>query len=541
MSQNWDFEEYDRLLGIHQANGESSWSDELLVPSGFQSRFFPEENLNLRDDSGLSDPYDFSIQNPNPQNQLNLPPSFSQSFLPTSPQLFTSNEELILPSPSNTSDGSSSDSSLVSPQGALSDDSPVSLTDVSSTEQRNKRERGDVSSYRVNRGRVKRLDDSKTGTISMTHDMSVVGTINQDSLGFELVTLRSDDKVPFLTAISYMFESPSNNFPRFEGFSTDSAMFGDYGVPLGNGSSFREQLIQFSEFEDRTFNLLGENDQEKLRSFIPSPRRGIRIDAPTLINLLHNKGNQLLLLDARFEYEYSGGTIGKYTSEDEVSNVAININEFWNLKKIFEALWIVDGQSIVPRYPGKALVVFCEFSSLRGPGLYRNITLLDHLLLYVKNYFAPTSQLSYPEIYVLNEGFHGFFQYTKNNFFDLALLQKIFLVTSKPSGFHLDFFVSEFSQSSETFWKTRNVYLKQKTYITELSEILRNLENDEQIHSAFTRLWNPFTMNHDSFDAFKRVLGGTIPGFLSLRQSQVSLEEFTFEPSAQRPRLGLNI
>lgn len=97
------------------------------------------------------------------------------------------------------------------------------------------------------------------------------------------------------------------------------------------------------------------------------------------------------ILDARFIYEYRGGKI--------IS--AINVTLFSTLIKIFERLSIdvENGKSI-------CIVIYCEFSSERGPKLYdkfrdfdRNINMSNH------------PKLSFPNLFLLEGGYNKFYKF----------------------------------------------------------------------------------------------------------------------------------
>lgn len=103
-----------------------------------------------------------------------------------------------------------------------------------------------------------------------------------------------------------------------------------------------------------------------------------RISGITLVNLL-NTGSDCAVIDARFKYEYDGGHIGN----------ALNINNEIDILK---------------RVKGSKIIVFyCEFSSVRGPGLAKRLRNRDRL----ENEYP---KLNYPEIYVLEGGYKNFYK-----------------------------------------------------------------------------------------------------------------------------------
>lgn len=114
-----------------------------------------------------------------------------------------------------------------------------------------------------------------------------------------------------------------------------------------------------------------------------------RIDRPTFLALLDGKYNeqydQKLVIDCRFEYEYEGGHI----------NGAVNYND----KDLLAAHLF--------RTPmeGRTLLVFhCEYSAHRAPIMARHIRAEDRT---ANAEFYP--RLTYPEVYILEGGYSGFF------------------------------------------------------------------------------------------------------------------------------------
>ncbi|KAF9975401.1 cell division cycle- protein [Actinomortierella ambigua] len=117
-----------------------------------------------------------------------------------------------------------------------------------------------------------------------------------------------------------------------------------------------------------------------------------RISGTTLVQVLEghykHQYEELMLIDCRFGYEYKGGHI----------RGAINIH---NKKELERALF---GSS--PLINKKVLVILhCEFSCERGPGMARHLRSMDRTANSI-NYPA----LFYPELYVLNGGYSQFFK-----------------------------------------------------------------------------------------------------------------------------------
>ncbi|KAF2884553.1 hypothetical protein ILUMI_21618 [Ignelater luminosus] len=111
------------------------------------------------------------------------------------------------------------------------------------------------------------------------------------------------------------------------------------------------------------------------------------ITAATLASLVKGEYDHELtsykIIDCRFPYEFDGGhikgAINLYTKE----HIVDMLNECEHL--------------------GHALVFHCEFSSERGPGLYRFLRKLDRN----RNEYP---KLNYPELYLLDGGYKNFFQ-----------------------------------------------------------------------------------------------------------------------------------
>lgn len=544
----WDFEDFS----------EQTTFDDLLSHLRDKTEFPQElESFSLHDDED-SRFFNFLTSNPDPRQQINVN-SYVLTNTVDQPSSSSVEENNVGPQDISLVSFEELEREYSSPSSdKLSDDLPASSGETSSytspsssfsVGRKKRRERDSTISPVVIERRANIVKRSNEVSFSVINLTGVLGKINKSQLFSGNVTLHADDKIPFLSAISYLFDDPSNYFPVFEGFSDIDAMFGDHGISLSAKHGVEEQFVQFPEFEDREFSLLGKTDKEKLQGFIPSPRRGVRINSSTLIDLLHQTPEQILPIDARFDYEYEGATIGGYGSDNNGITAAINIDEYWNFKKIFNTLWVETDGIITARYPGKKLIVFCEFSSMRGPGLYRNITLLDHLIAFSKNtHPSNTVDISYPEIYILQGGFRGFFEHTKTNLLQLNQERKMFIAVSTqdfesssplPSGF--DLYVSEFFQSSEPNWKRKKEYMEKKTYINDLKKILNFTEQRFTIFKSFIQLCDPLLISHDSFDIFKQHLASVNPKYSQTRHSIVSLEEIQNEPFAQRQRLGDDI
>lgn len=114
-----------------------------------------------------------------------------------------------------------------------------------------------------------------------------------------------------------------------------------------------------------------------------------RITKQTMVEVLDGKYNehfvQTMVIDCRFEYEYSGGHI----------EGAVNFND----KEL------LTDQLFETPLPGRTLLVFhCEYSAHRAPLMARHIRSQDRTAN-VEHY----PRLTYPEVYILDGGYSAFF------------------------------------------------------------------------------------------------------------------------------------
>ncbi|KAK8888449.1 m-phase inducer phosphatase [Tritrichomonas musculus] len=100
------------------------------------------------------------------------------------------------------------------------------------------------------------------------------------------------------------------------------------------------------------------------------------------------------ILDARFNYEYKGGKI--------IS--AINVTLFSSLIKLFERF-----QKEIEIGKAVCIIVYCEFSSKRGPGLYDMFRKYDRNL-HISDY----PNLSFPNLFLLEGGYNKFYSLYPN-------------------------------------------------------------------------------------------------------------------------------
>ncbi|KAL4797698.1 M-phase inducer phosphatase [Aspergillus venezuelensis] len=162
-----------------------------------------------------------------------------------------------------------------------------------------------------------------------------------------------------------MFEHPEDVIADSETSYTSNA-------PLQSISDFEEtQALQIPHFmpEEHADNLP-------------------RIDKATLVDIKDGKFNDkfdhIMIIDCRFEYEYDGGHIVG----------ALNFNDKENLA----------AQLFASPQPKTAIVFHCEYSVHRAPLMAKFIRHRDRAYN-VDSY----PQLSYPDMYILEGGYSGFF------------------------------------------------------------------------------------------------------------------------------------
>lgn len=115
------------------------------------------------------------------------------------------------------------------------------------------------------------------------------------------------------------------------------------------------------------------------------PRIQLEIMVNILNGLYKNKYKKLFIIDCRYPYEYDGGHLPK----------SININSPAKLHEIFFSHPI----------EGALIIFHCEFSKNRGPQMAEFFRGIDRELN-----FDRYPALYYPNVYILNGGYRGFYQ-----------------------------------------------------------------------------------------------------------------------------------
>ena len=150
-----------------------------------------------------------------------------------------------------------------------------------------------------------------------------------------------------------------------------------------NSLGIEDELFQ----EDDTATLLEKLDFKD--AFAPACNP---IEGQTLANLLHNQSHPVIIIDCRFDYEYSAGHI----------KGAINIDN----QALLEQTFLHDLQKVRELMRTKTILVFhCEFSQKRGPSLWKTLREFDRNIN-IEKY----PKLFFPEMYLLEKGFSAFYR-----------------------------------------------------------------------------------------------------------------------------------
>ncbi|KAK2460607.1 hypothetical protein APHAL10511_007077 [Amanita phalloides] len=127
----------------------------------------------------------------------------------------------------------------------------------------------------------------------------------------------------------------------------------------------------------------------------------MRINCKTLDDLLDGKYKsriaKFLVIDCRFDYEYSGGHVPG----------AININTTTAVEELLLGPSVQKPKpSVSGDFSGKTILVFhCEFSAKRAPTFAKHLRAKDRAM---NNQFYP--KIYYPEVYVLEGGYCQYFR-----------------------------------------------------------------------------------------------------------------------------------
>ncbi|RWS24972.1 M-phase inducer phosphatase 1-B-like protein [Leptotrombidium deliense] len=190
---------------------------------------------------------------------------------------------------------------------------------------------------------------------------------------------------------------------------------------------------------DQDANLIGDFSKSYALPLIAnSKHQDLKtITSETLAAVIKGEFNELLvkytIVDCRYPYEYEGGHIigaKNIYSQDQI------LSEFFNDK-------VRDEPKVVDKNAKRNVIIFhCEFSSERGPSLYRYLRSKDRELNTYPN-------LHHPEVYLLNGGYKAFFE----SFKELCVPQTYLPMLSKDHKQHL----RQFRHKSKS-WNCENKY-----------------------------------------------------------------------------------
>lgn len=166
-------------------------------------------------------------------------------------------------------------------------------------------------------------------------------------------------------------------------------------LPRSSSEAMIKSCLDSSSDSD---NMLGDFSKPHCLPTIPGKHRDLKCISPeTLARLQNNEFDELVektvIVDCRFPYEYQGGHIRD----------ALNLWERDSIMKEF----LTAAHHRTPMdasHKRKVIVFHCEFSSERGPKMYRFLRQMDRD---ANKECYPA--LHYPEIYLLEGGYKAFF------------------------------------------------------------------------------------------------------------------------------------
>lgn len=159
--------------------------------------------------------------------------------------------------------------------------------------------------------------------------------------------------------------------------------------------SSSEETIKYAVQRSDEEELIGDFSRTYTLPMVPGKHQDLKSISPhTLARVLRGEFSHLLLsfkvIDCRYPYEFDGG----------------HINGAINLYTKEQCLELLDEHKVneAPSQKRHILIFHCEFSSERGPNLFRYLRKQDRM----KNE-AAYPFLQYPEIYLLEGGYKSFF------------------------------------------------------------------------------------------------------------------------------------
>lgn len=154
---------------------------------------------------------------------------------------------------------------------------------------------------------------------------------------------------------------------------------------LADSLGIEDELFQ----EDDTAKLLPTLDYYQAVSY-SAPCNPI--DGQVLADLIKSQSHPVIIIDCRFDYEFAHGHI----------KGAINIDN----SQLFIDTFFRDANKIREIMSTQSIMVFhCEFSQKRAPNMFREVRDYDR-----QRNLPKYPKLFFPEMYVLEKGFSGFYE-----------------------------------------------------------------------------------------------------------------------------------
>nr|XP_022336117.1 M-phase inducer phosphatase 2-like [Crassostrea virginica] len=178
-----------------------------------------------------------------------------------------------------------------------------------------------------------------------------------------------------------------------------SLSFGECPTSKSPCTSDQSEVLQFMERVSLKEDLVGDGSASHSLPTIPGKHADLKSITPeTVTDLLVGKYDDVIgsyqIIDCRYPYEYEGGHI----------KGAVNFYKEMDVETIMSSQGSHEAQA------GKRhiLIFYCEFSSERGPKMYRNIRKADRSLNQDQY-----PKLNFPEMYLIHNGYKSFFESQK--------------------------------------------------------------------------------------------------------------------------------
>ncbi|CAH1965071.1 unnamed protein product [Acanthoscelides obtectus] len=168
-------------------------------------------------------------------------------------------------------------------------------------------------------------------------------------------------------------------------------------VPIQRALSTEETIMCAVQKSSTEPDLIGDFSKNFCLPLVRGKHQDLKsISSHTLARLMNGEFNDMIasfkVIDCRYPYEFEGGHI----------NGAVNIYTKEQCMQLLQETQLPAASTMHQRH---ILVFHCEFSSERGPNLYRYLRREDRQ----KNESAYPA-LHYPEIYLLEGGYKSFFE-----------------------------------------------------------------------------------------------------------------------------------